>query len=532
MDRGYSSTDLSSDNFILGRDRRRTPRHRVHTPAYANLSGSAQGAALELCEILNISASGMCIQSASPMKVNRLLPVSLEFSETHARIHVVGHVVWFDPSGKTGIRFPDLSEASQHQLHQWMEINAKAEAEQEAKPPISLESQAVQSKPTSASAYTSLVNEWAEIENEVELCGPDLDHALHLIAQRALTLTWASGTAIALINKVRQSEMICRARAGTDSPELGAPLEAGAGFSGECVRTGTAITCDDTEYDPRVDRNSCRALGIRSIAACPVKRNQEIIGIVEVFSPEPAAFWENDITILEKLANIITNAIRRAEHVGADVLSLPINTPAKSDSLPEASLNEQDTFSPSSSLPRKTVFLVLGMVLVALLVWVVASSLTNVGRGNPTLAAPSPTPSSSSDQTYVSSNSDDLKTLAMRGDVGAAYWLGVRYATGEGVKQDYHAAFEWFLRAAEQGDIRAQAKVAAWFWAGRGMPQDYSKAYFWGLLAQAGGDETGRTIVLSSAPYLTSQQIALEHTEADNWLHAHHIAPSTSGSPR
>ena len=499
------------------------PRYRVHTPAYANLRGSAQGAPLELCEILNISEGGMCIQAASPMKVNCLLPVSLELSETHARIHVVGHVVWVDTSGKTGIRFPDISETSQHQLRQWMEVNAKAESEHSEQPAIPVERRAVQSKPASTSTYSSLLSEWAEIEHEVELCGPDLDQALHVIAQRALTLTWASGTAIALVNKLKQTEMVCRARAGTDSPELGATLEAGAGFSGECVRTGIAITCDDTEYDPRVDRDSCRALGIRSIAACPVKRNQEIVGIIEVFSPEPAAFWENDITILEKLTSIITSAIRRAEHMGADVLSLPGSSSAQSDAVSQMSLTGRNR-----PVHRRPAFLVAAMVAVALLIWVVASSLTNVGRGNPTLAAPSTT--QSSDQAYVTSTSDELKKLANRGDAGAAYWLGMRYATGEGLKQDYHAAFEWFLRAAEQGNVRAQSKVAAWFWAGRGMPQDYSKAYFWGLLAQTGGDETGRTIVLSSAPYLTARQIALEHTQADNWLHAHHVTPSRLGS--
>jgi GAF domain-containing protein len=141
------------------------------------------------------------------------------------------------------------------------------------------------------------------------------------VAQRALTLTWASGTAIALINKSKPSEMICRARAGTDSPEIGARLESGSGFSGECVRSGKTITCDDTEYDTRVDRKSCRALGVRSIVATPVKRGDEIIGILEIFSPEPAAFWENDITILQRLAGFISRAVHRAEHVRSDVLS-------------------------------------------------------------------------------------------------------------------------------------------------------------------------------------------------------------------
>src|SRR5437764_1429554 len=82
---------------------RRSRRHRVHSPAYASLSGSSQGAGVELSEILDIGETGMCIQASSPMKINRLLPLCLELSATSSRIYLVGHVVWSDSSGRTGI---------------------------------------------------------------------------------------------------------------------------------------------------------------------------------------------------------------------------------------------------------------------------------------------------------------------------------------------------------------------------------------------------------------------------------------------
>ncbi|MBV9623117.1 MAG: sel1 repeat family protein [Acidobacteria bacterium] len=152
-------------------------------------------------------------------------------------------------------------------------------------------------------------------------------------------------------------------------------------------------------------------------------------------------------------------------------------------------------------------------------------------RGS-SLAASSVPDTSSSDQSYMQANFRELRKLAISGDVTAEYWLGSRYATGEGVKQDYREAMRWFLRSAEQGETRAQAKVAAWFWAGRGAPQDYSKAYFWGLVAQAGGDETGRTIVLNSVPYLNRAQITAEQEQADRWLHSHHSSQASSQSAR
>jgi GAF domain-containing protein len=498
------------------------------------LSGSAQGAVLDLCEILNISEQGMCIQASSPLKTNRLLPLCLELSETGARIHVVGHVVWAEASGRTGIRFPEMSEVCRNQLREWLAANEQAEAAHaangEAQNTIP-EERTLQPKPGSASAYTSLVSEWSEIQKEVELCGPDLDPALHIIVQRALTLTWASGTAIALINKLKPSEMMCRARAGTDSPELGARLESGAGFSGECIRSGKAIVCDDTEYDSRVDRRSCRALGIRSILACPVKRNNEVIGIIEVFSPEPAAFWENDITILRRLADVVAAAVRRAEHARADVLAFPNGDYLEAHSGGTLhSFDNPELLAPSIPFSRKVLLLLVGVACVTGIIWTLAPWITQLGSSTSSFTSLPAAQADSSPDSYTTMSFKDVRKLAVTGNVGAEYSLGMRYANGDGTKQDYREAKQWFLRAAESGHIRAQAKVAACFWAGRGGPQDYSKAYFWALLAQAGGEETSPAIVMSSAAHLTPAQTTAQQKQAEQWLHSHHIGNSSESA--
>ena len=532
MDSGAMPGDRNLGTSIFGRDRRRARRHLVHTPAYANLSGSAQGAVLELCEILNISENGACIQASWPMKANRLLPLCLDLSATGAKVHVVGHVVWSDPSGRTGIRFPQMSEASRGQLKDWLETNAKLApptAAPESTPGTggSQSEPQAHSRPVHAVAYTSLVNEWAEIEKEVELCGPDLDPAMHLIAQRALTLTWASGTAIALINKLRPSEMICRARAGTDSPEIGARLEAGTGFSGQCIQSGNTVVCDDTEFDSRVDRANCRSLGVRSLAACPVKRGKEVIGIVEVFSSEPAAFWENDMTVLEKLAAFVSEAVRRAEHSRADILSFPLGEDAETEPRPDASVPEMpDTFRQPLSFRRKALLLLTGIACLTAVVWLAAPWISN-SQTSPSLTLPS-AQADSSQETYATTDIRDLKRLANQGDAAAQYALAKRYVNGDSVPQDYHEARHWFLQAAEQGHIRAQSKLAASFWEGRGGPQDYSRAYFWALLAQAGGDETAAAIVLSSAPHLTPAQTAAEQKAAEQWMHSHNLGQADS----
>jgi putative methionine-R-sulfoxide reductase with GAF domain len=517
------------ENSIFGHDRRRLRRHRVHTPAYASLSGSAQAAVVELSEILDISEGGMCIQGSSQMKTNRLLPLCIELSATGSRVYLVGHVVWSESSGRTGIRFPEVSTPELKQLQEWMEANASLEAAHLSLPssPEPFEdSSHVQAKPTSSPAYTSLINEWVEIEKDVDQCGPDLEPALHLIAQRALTLTWASGAAIALSNSLPPSEMICRARAGTESPEIGARLDASSGLSGECIRSGKAIVCDDTEYDARVDRDSCRALGVRSIVACPVKRGSEIIGVLEVFSSEPAAFWENDITVLQRLTAFIVLSVNRAQHARYDVLAFTptapqIHSPEEVEST-EAPFEEE---TPRTWFRRRAV--IVSVVCFAFAIWMAAPWISKLMSSRPNFPIHPSADADSLHEPYALMPLSDLRKLADQGDPAAEYALGKHYANRDAVKQDYRAAKDWFLAAAEQGHIRAQGKVAAAFWSGKGVPQDYSKAYFWALLARAGGDETSAAIVMNSAAHLSPVQIGAEQAQAELWLHNHHIGKAS-----
>jgi putative methionine-R-sulfoxide reductase with GAF domain len=488
--------------------------------------GSSQGAALELCEVLNISEKGMCIQVSVPLRPNRLLPLVLDLSETQTRIHTTGHVVWSDSSGKTGIRFPDLPEAPRLQLQQWLGVNAVAEVAA-ANYSTPTGQHAVAARPSAAASYTSLVNEWSDIEKEVDLFGPELEPALQVVAQRALTLTWASGAAVALMNKLKPSELICRARAGTDSPELGARLQAGAGFSGECVRSATTLKCDDAQTDARVDRASCRALGIRSLIACPVKRKTgEVIGILEVFSPEIAAFWDNDCNVLERLARIIANAVGRAEHSRPDILAVAPSSDEHETNLLATtmrSFHDQEFAARLPSFGRKVALFLVGASALIIAVWLSKPWIKEgVSRFMSRSVAPLAEASPERDR-YLGTNTRDLTKLALNGQAGAQYALGMRYGTGDGVRQDYHEAMSWFRQAADQGDVRAQAKLAIWYWAGRGAAKDCSKSYYWGLLAQAGGEQSVRQMVMDCASSLSDAQRAAEHREADKWLHSHQI---------
>jgi putative methionine-R-sulfoxide reductase with GAF domain len=143
-----------------------------------------------------------------------------------------------------------------------------------------------------------------------EMAERDLEAALQLLAERAQYITGASGAAIALL---AGSEMICRASAGPSAPELGAEVQVKSGLTGESVRTRQVLRCDDAETDSRVNRESCRTLGIKSVMVVPLVREQEVIGVFELFADRAHAFEERDVTALERLAEMVQTGLEHAD---------------------------------------------------------------------------------------------------------------------------------------------------------------------------------------------------------------------------
>ncbi len=145
-----------------------------------------------------------------------------------------------------------------------------------------------------------------------EMAQRDLDAALQLLADRAQYITGSSGAAIAL-RRSGKNDMLCRASAGSNAPELGALLSTEFGLSGDSVRTRQLLRCDDTERDPRVNREACRSLGIASVAVMPVVNDDEVMGVFELFSGKVNAFGERDLTALKRLSQMVETAVKLAQ---------------------------------------------------------------------------------------------------------------------------------------------------------------------------------------------------------------------------
>lgn len=150
---------------------------------------------------------------------------------------------------------------------------------------------------------------------------------LAIIAQRAQAFTNASGAAIALSEGI-QDEIVCKARSGSSSPEVGAVLRVDGSFTGLCIQTGRELRCDDTETDTRVDTLAVRGLGIRSMVITPIRDENKPVGVLAVFASTPHAFTITHVAVLKTMADQISGLLlkdRRAREEGLHAEPPPVN---------------------------------------------------------------------------------------------------------------------------------------------------------------------------------------------------------------
>jgi TonB family protein len=164
----------------------------------------------------------------------------------------------------------------------------------------------------------SLPEDMAALREQMGTDGLDLDAFLDQIVKHARALTGSNGAAVALRHG---TVILCRARCGETSPSLGAQLDADFGISGECLRTGKVLRCEDSERDLRLDPEVCRQLGLRSIAVVPIFESTTVAGILEVFAGQPRAFDDRHLKILQQLAELVTTERGRVAQEHQETIS-------------------------------------------------------------------------------------------------------------------------------------------------------------------------------------------------------------------
>jgi hypothetical protein len=474
----------------------------------------------------------MAIQCPSATEINQEMELCLHVAESIEQLSVTVRVVWSDSSGRLGLRFSAVADSELHRVQEWLSLNTT--------PSSSSSGQAVSSTPEHSSVslnHTDKLSGVAALQKEAESVGENFDAVVSLIALRCHSLLRCSGVAVALSGK-DDANMTCRASSGSNVPPVGTILKVGSGFSGECVRAGRILRCDDTEEDDRVDRESCRALLIRSILAAPVSSGKKVIGLLEAFSAQPRAFGDNDSRMLQGFAETISSAIDRGVLSDDSSVTVPSmesfsSGPAgilfahqSEESTDKANLTGNEDRVGGIHFPRTflywvaaTIALIAGVMLAP---WIQEKFKVGDRVEEPvvlTLSRP-PIDATNPNSSLNSGEIEQLRALAGRGNPEAENAMGLLYAEGDkmhAIKQDQSEAVRWFMRAADHGSTAAEYKLALLYWNGHGVPKNANKAYFWALRARARGQEGSKDLARVLASSIKPDQAAAIEQQAETW---------------
>jgi PAS domain S-box-containing protein len=138
-----------------------------------------------------------------------------------------------------------------------------------------------------------------KLQHRIASASEGLQAALELIAESAQELTGAEG---ASISDVQGDDMVVRAACGMAAGRRGARVRRGGSLAGLSLAREEILWCDDSELDPRVDRETCRAMGVRSVMIAPLHAGSAAGGALRVMSSRTGAFTSSDVGTLQILA--------------------------------------------------------------------------------------------------------------------------------------------------------------------------------------------------------------------------------------
>ena len=265
-----------------GPERRRHPRLKmtgVQPPALVEIVPG------QPCAIVDISEGGIRLCSDSYAHFPPKGKLKFTLPGVNHTIEVMAQLAWVNRKGNAGLKFLEVYSPEQAAFSET--LPAAHEHSRNAK---------VVSLPRSPAM--SLVT----LREKVFVLRSQPRVALHLIVKQMMALTKASGAVIAVQDE--RSRIVCLASAGR-APGIGAVLKPDSGLSGECVRSGAMVYCDDAQNDARIHPKLVELLGFNSMTVFPLRVQERVVGVLEIFGEKAGQFGNEEISVLGKIAELV-----------------------------------------------------------------------------------------------------------------------------------------------------------------------------------------------------------------------------------
>lgn len=123
---------LRAARGLMRRERRRTPRIPVNSPTSVAYPGAEDSHAT----MLDLSDGGTSVRSGSTLPPACKVYFQFALPGQQQAVRLSGEVAWQDASGRTGIRFVDVPQASRRLMHAWLLQNSFRQTQNQTVPPL------------------------------------------------------------------------------------------------------------------------------------------------------------------------------------------------------------------------------------------------------------------------------------------------------------------------------------------------------------------------------------------------------------
>src|SRR3982751_2220314 len=159
---------------------------------------------------------------------------------------------------------------------------------------------------------SQLIEQYRRLQSvtDVALSHLDLDELLGQLLVRVRDILDADTCAVLLLDEPT-NELVARAAVGIEEEvEQGVRIPVGRGFAGRVAASRTPVILDDVDHADVVNP-ILREKGIKSMLGVPLLVRDEVLGVLHVGTLRHRKFTQDDVALLELVAERVALAIER-----------------------------------------------------------------------------------------------------------------------------------------------------------------------------------------------------------------------------
>jgi signal transduction histidine kinase len=205
----------------------------------------------------------------------------------------------------------------------------------------------------SAQVLASIIAAQAEMTDAM----PDSDAIMRLVVRHAMALSGAAGASIGIPDG---DDMYLPVNEGFTSQWEGARFPVQSTLTGQCLLTGERVYLPDLDALPPDSSAVARSANIRTILAVPLRHEDHVVAVLIVASPQPNAFGEREILVVELLIKLAGSKLAHAQAFTELKAALADARKARAEAADFASMIAHELGSPIAAIQNACELLGMG----------------------------------------------------------------------------------------------------------------------------------------------------------------------------